>query len=73
MNIEFPEHQTNPNYTFTEKVMNWFHKANEMNNGTLNERHHLLYTTNISTNERFKFQNSIKQEDKLSFIDAMEK
>ena len=39
-NIEIPEHQTNPNSTFTEQVMNWFHKVNELYDGTHNEVHH---------------------------------
>ena len=28
-NIKFPEHQINPNATFTEQVMNRFHQVNE--------------------------------------------
>ena len=53
--------------------MNSFQKLNELYDGTLNEMHHLLYTTNISTNECFTLRNAMKQEDKLSFFDAMEK
>ena len=71
--IKFPDHQTNHNSTFTEQVMNSFHKVNELYDDTLNEIHHLLYTTNISTNACFMSRNTIKQEDKLSFINAMEK
>ena len=68
-----PQHQTEQNATFTQQVMNRFHEVNEMYGGTLNEVHHLLYATDISSNESFTFQNAMKQDDKLSFIDATEK
>ena len=68
-----PEHQTNPKSTFTEQVMNRLHKVNELYDGKLNKMHHLIYTTDISTDEFFTFRNAMKQEDKLSFIYAMEK
>ena len=32
-----------------------------------------MYSTNITTNECFTFRNVMKQEDKMSFVDAMEK
>ena len=44
-----------------------------MYDGTLNEVHHLLYATDISSNESFAFRNVMKQDDKLAFVDAMEK
>ena len=53
--------------------MNRFHEVNELYDGTLDEVHHLLYTTNISSNESFTFRNAMKQDDKLDFVDAMEK
>ena len=53
--------------------MNRFHEVNELYDGTLNEVHHLFYATNISTNESFMFRNAMKQDDKLDFVDAMEK
>ena len=70
-NTKIPEHQTNPNSTFTEQVMNQFHEVNELYDGTLNEVHHLFYATDISSNESFTFRNAIKQDDKLAFVDAM--
>ena len=72
-NIKLLEHQINPNATFTEQVMNRFQEVNDLYDGTLNKVHHLFYTTNISTNEIFKFQNAMKQDDKLDFVNAMEK
>ena len=35
--------------------------------------HHLMYSADITTNECFTFLNAVKQEDKISFVDAMEK
>ena len=52
--------------------MNRSDKVNELYDGTLNEVHHLFYATGISTNESFMFRNSMKQDDKLDFVDAME-
>ena len=72
-NNKIPKHRTNPNSTFTEQVMNRFHEVNKLYDGTLNEVHHLFYATGISSNKSFKFRNEIQQDDKLSFIDAMEK
>ena len=53
--------------------MNRFHDVNEIYDDTLNEVHHLLYATDISSNESFTFRNAMKQDDKLAFVDAMEK
>ena len=53
--------------------MNRFHEVNEMYDGTLNEVHHLLYATNISSNDSFTFRNAMKKYEKLAFVDAMEK
>ena len=53
--------------------MNRFHKVNELYDGTINELHQLLYVTNISSNDSFTFRNAMKQDDKLAFVDAMEK
>ena len=60
------------NVTYTEQVMNWFHEVNELYDGTLNKPHHLFYSTDIATNETFTFRESMKQEDRLSFLGAME-
>ena len=53
--------------------MNRFHEVNELYDGNLNEVHHLLYATNISSNDSFKFRNAMKQDDKLAFVDAIAK
>ena len=66
------QHQTEKDATFTQQVMNRFHGVNELHDGTFNKVHHLLYATDISSNDRFTFQNAMKQDDKLAFVDAME-
>ena len=33
----------------------------------------MFYATDISTNESFTFRNEMKQDDKLDFVDAMDK
>ena len=53
--------------------MNRSHEANELYEGTLNEVNHLLYSTDISSNDSFTFRNAMKQDDKLAFVDATEK
>ena len=72
-NIKIIEHQTNPNSTFTEKVINLFHEVNELYDRTLNEVYNLFYATGISSNKSFTFRNTLKQDDNLAFVDAMEK
>ena len=69
--IKIPEHQTNPKYTFTEQVINRFHKENKFYDVTLNEVNHLFYATNISSNKSFTIRNVMKQDDKLAFVDTM--
>ena len=70
-NITIPEHQTNPNSTFTEQVMNRFHEINEFFDETLSEVHHLFCATNKSSNKSFMFRNAMKQDYKLAFVDDM--
>ena len=53
--------------------MNRFHEVNELYNSNLNEVHRLLFATDISSNDSFTFQNTMKRDDKLTFVDAMEK
>ena len=53
--------------------MNRFHEVNDLYGGTLNEVNIFLYSTNISFNKCFTFKQSMKQEDKLYLVDAMEK
>ena len=53
--------------------MNRPQEVNELYDGTLNEVHHLIYATDISSNDSFTFRNTMKQDDKLAFVDAMEK
>ena len=72
-NVVVTQHQSKNNATFTHQVMNRFHEVNELYDGTLNKVHQLLYATDISYNDSFKFRNAIKQDDKLAFVDAMEK
>ena len=67
-----PQHQTKKGATFTQQVMNRFHEVNELYDGTLNKVHHLLYATDISSNNSSTFRNAMKQDDKLAFVYAME-
>ena len=67
------EHQTHKNLTYTKQVMNQFHAMNELYDGNLNKIHHFMYSTDITTNECFTFRNVMKQEYKMSFVEAMEK
>ena len=71
--VKIPKHQKNTNATFNEQVTNRFHEVSELYNGTLNKIHHLFYSPDITTNETFTLCESMKQEDRLSFVDAMEK
>ena len=68
-----PNHLINPDANYTEHVLNRFQEVNELYDRTLNEVHHLMYSADIITNECFTFRNAMKQEDKMSFVDAMEK
>ena len=72
-NLTMPKHQINKDATFTEHCVNRFHEVNELYDGTMNEIHHLMYSTDISSNECFTFKQAMKQDDKLSFVEAMEK
>ena len=72
-NVSMPKHQTSTNLTFIEQAMNRYHKMNELYDGTLNSVHHFMYATGIAANDIFTFRNSMKQDDKMSFVEAMEK
>ena len=72
-NITIPKYQKKSNATYTKKVMNRFHEVKKLYNVTLKEMNNFQYSTEISSNEWFTFQNAMKQEDKLSFFDEMYK
>ena len=72
-NCRMPNHRIRKDATFTEHVANRSHKVNELCDSTLNKVHHMLFLTDVCTNECFAFRDTMKQEDKLSFVDAMEK
>ena len=61
------------NTTYNEQAMKWFHKVNELNYGTINKLHNLFYSTDITANETFTLREVMKQEDIVSFVEAMEK
>ena len=67
------KHQTNTDTKFTEQVMIRFQEVNEIYDGTRNKIHHLFYSSEKTTDETFTFREAIKQEDKLSFVEAIEK
>ena len=58
--VVVPWHQTKKNVTFTQKVMHRFHEVNELYDGILNEVHHLLSATDISSNDSFTLRNAMK-------------
>ena len=67
-------HRISKSASFDEcVVVNRFYEVNELYDGTLNKVHHMMFLTDVSTNECFTFRDAMKQEDKLSFADAMEK
>ncbi|KAL7524874.1 hypothetical protein ACHAXR_002639, partial [Thalassiosira sp. AJA248-18] len=72
-NLTLPKHRINKDATFTQHCMNRFHEVNELYDGTMNEIHHMMYSADISSNECFTFKQAMKQDDKLSFVEAMEK
>ena len=71
--VKIPKHQTNTNAIFTEKVMNRFHEVNELYDDTLNTIHNSFYSTDITTHKTFTFREAMKQEYRLSFLEAVEK
>ena len=72
-NVVVHQHKTEKNANFTQHVVNRFHEVNDLYDSTLNEVCHILYATDISSNESFTFRNAMKQDDKLDFVNAMEK
>ena len=72
-NLTMPQHRINKDATFTQHCINRFHEVNELYDGTMNEVHQLMYSTDISSNECFTFKQAMKQDDRLSFVTAMEK
>ncbi len=59
-NFMMPKHRTNLNTPIQEKITNRFYEINELYDGTLNEVHHILYSTNISYNKYFTFKRAMK-------------
>ena len=53
--------------------MNRVHEVNGLYDGTLNKIHHFFYSTDITTNETFTLRETMKQEDRISLVDATEK
>ena len=53
--------------------MNWFHEVNELYDGTLHKLLLFFYLPDISKNGTVIFRESMKQEERLSFVDEMEK
>ena len=68
-----PKHQQNPKSTFMEQAMNRFHKVNELYDSTLNKVHHFMFATDIAANNSFTFKNTMKQDNTISFVEAIEK
>ena len=59
--------------TYTEQVMNRFHELNKLYDSTMNEIHHFMLSMDVSSNKCFIFNQAMKQDDRMSFIEATEK
>ena len=70
-NVSMPNHQTSTNLTFTEQAMNGYHEVYQLYNGTLNSVQHFVYATDITATDSFTFRNTMKQDDNMSFVEAM--
>ena len=53
--------------------MNIFHDVNKLYDGTLTKIHNFFNRTDMTTHGTFTFSEAKKQEDIISFLDAMEK
>ena len=49
------------------------HEVNKLYDGILNKIHHFFYSNYISTNENFTLREDMKQEERISFVDEMDK
>ena len=68
-----PHHTLYVSLTYTEQIMNSFHEVNEIYDGTMNVVQHFCFHTNISSNECFKFQQVMKKEDIILFLEGKAK
>ena len=72
-------HRNNPNAqeqspSLTERMMNKFHEANELYDGTCNSLHFLSFMTqDVASNEVFHYHQVMKLDDCHEFIEAMKK
>eukprot|EP00957_Ditylum_brightwellii_P071322 5421931-Ditylum_brightwellii.AAC.1 len=71
-NFTMPKHQINKDVFFSQQCMNQFHEVNKLYDAIMNEVHQLMYSIDISSNECLTFKQAMKQDDILSFVDAME-
>ena len=67
-----PYHTSNVSSTYTEKIMNRFHEVNEIYDGTMTVIHHFCFHTDITSNECFTFQQTMKQEYRMLFVEDTE-
>lgn len=76
---DYNRHRHDPNAqkqlpSFTERMMNKFHEANELYDGTCNRLHFLSFLTqDVASNEVFHYHQAMKQDDRDDFIEAMKK
>ena len=71
--MSVPHHKIDSDAPMKDKMIAKFEELNELFDGTLNQFHMLAFSTDISSNEVFTFREAMKQEDKLDFVQAMEK
>ena len=68
-----PSHPLPNNATFFQRVVNRMDEANECVDGTLNQINYHAFSADVGKNETFTFHQAMQQDDRLLFIEAMEK
>ena len=66
--MSVPHHKIDSDAPMKDKMIAKFEELNELFDGTLNQFHMLAFSSDISSNEVFTFQEAMKREDKLNFV-----
>jgi hypothetical protein len=71
--VTVPDHELLSHATFSDHVIKCFEELHEHYDGTLNQIHFLSFSTDVSSNEVFTYNEATTQEDAHLFIEAMQK
>ncbi len=71
--VTVPDHELPTHATLSDHVIKHFEELNEHYDGTMNQRHFLSYSTNVSFNKVFTYKEAMTQEDAHLFVEAMQK